>query len=119
MVYLLTGVGATGAGDGYQVGNRTTIKFLQKYSVQFDWTITALESITALTVDIEGSIDGANYETLASHVADADQITAKHGMFHVVNKPVEWVRANITTLTKSGGTAVINIKFSPTWYKEL
>ena len=57
---------------------------------------------TAVTVDLEGSVDGASWFTLASHAFTAAEITAEKSMFHVVNKVVSCVRVNITALT--GGT---------------
>lgn len=58
---------------------------------------------TAVTVDLEGSLDGSSWASLASHVLSAGELTAALALFHVVDKPVRFVRANLLTLT--GGTA--------------
>lgn len=57
---------------------------------------------TALTVDLEGSITGNYFFTLASHTLTSTERTNKCCMFHVVDKPIVWVRTNITTLTQTG-----------------
>jgi hypothetical protein len=57
---------------------------------------------TALTIDLEGSITGEHFFTLASHTFTAAERAVKCAMFHVVDKPIVWVRTNITTLTKTG-----------------
>lgn len=58
---------------------------------------------TAVTLDLEGSSDDTNWFQLANHPFSAAEITATSAMFHVANKPVRYVRVNLTTLT--GGTA--------------
>lgn len=72
------------------------------HSVQFFWT-NAGGSVTALDVDLEGSLDGTNWSVLASHAATAGEITAKKGMFHVLSKPVTYVRV-VADITDSGTT---------------
>src|SRR3990167_2045677 len=58
------------------------------------------ETPTAVTIDLEGSVGGGDFFLLASYVFSAGDLTAKKAMFHVVNKPVEHVRLNLTTLTR-------------------
>lgn len=56
----------------------------------------------ALVVAVEGSITGNNYFALASHTFTAAERAAKCSMFHVVDKPVVFIRTNITTLSSTG-----------------
>lgn len=58
---------------------------------------------TAVTVDVEGSLDDITYFQLVSHALSAGEITALGAMFHLIDMPVKYIRANLTTLT--GGTA--------------
>ena len=58
---------------------------------------------TAVTVDLEGSLDGTNWVQLATHPFTAGELTATQAMFHVIDKPVRFVRVNLTALT--GGTS--------------
>jgi hypothetical protein len=55
-----------------------------------------------LTIAVEGSITGVNYFALASHTFTTVEKTAKCSMFHVVDKPVVYIRTNITALASSG-----------------
>jgi len=67
---------------------------------------------TAVTVALEGSLDGTTYAALASHALVAAEISAEAAIFHVIDKPVRYVRANLTTLT--GGTdPTITVKYEP------
>lgn len=61
---------------------------------------------TALTIDLEGSVTRNNFFALASHTFTSAERTAKCAMFHLADKPVEYVRANITNLTKTGANDV-------------
>lgn len=58
---------------------------------------------TAVTVDLEGSLDDNTYFRLASHNFDTTEITNQASMFHVETKMVDYIKANLTTLT--GGTS--------------
>nr|BDD46000.1 hypothetical protein 10 [Gammaproteobacteria bacterium] len=64
-------------------------------------TITGAPS--AVTIDLEGSLDGVNWVQLQTHTFDAGELSDEKGMFHSVNTLVNHVRANLTTLT--GGTS--------------
>lgn len=57
------------------------------------------ESPTAVTIDLEGSLGGSDFFQLATYSFTAGDLAAKKAMFHVVNKPVDHVRLNLTTLT--------------------
>ena len=93
---LLDAATATGAGSTQKT-----------YSIPSAHTVAATMGgtvvATAVTVALEGSLDDSTWFTLASHVFTAAEITAEAAMFHIADKPVKFVRANLETLT--GGTA--------------
>lgn len=95
MKAILSGATGTGAGKLFQVN--TSI-----HTVQVVFTGT----ISALSIAIEGSIDGTNIVALETHALTGDEISAKKSMFHIVNRLVEYVRANITVLTGAGAVTV-------------
>jgi len=58
---------------------------------------------TAWTVDLQGSLDGTNYSTLATHnTASTDGATVWTNA-----KPVSYIRFNTTALTLGGASAII------------
>ena len=85
---------ATGASTSVPVR-----KIIKDHTVQTN--ITGAPS--AVTMDLEGSLDGTNWFQLATHPFTAGELTATQAMFHVDEKPVRFIRVNLTTLT--GGTA--------------
>jgi len=89
-VKLLAAATATGTSSTWTV-NKTP----RNHSVQ----ITITGAPTAVTVDLEGSLDGSTWVSLASHVMSAAEITAAQALFHVVDKPTRRVRANLKVLT--------------------
>jgi hypothetical protein len=91
---LLDAVTATGASDSKKFNY-----LVQDHTVQA--TITGAPS--AVTVDLEGSLDGVTFFSLESHVFTAGELTATGAMFHIIDKPVLFVNINLTTLT--GGSA--------------
>ena len=97
---LLKEVEATGAGGGLLINGKS------EHTVEVIFTNSG-GSVTALTVDLEGSIDGGtNWYTLKSYPFSAAELVAKKTAFSVVDRRFEWVRANITTLTETGTTKV-------------
>ena len=94
-VLLLNAATATGAGSVFTVRTRPG-----KHTIQCAMGGDVVA--TAVTVDLEGSLDNSTWFSLASHAFTAAEITATSAMFHVVNKAVRYVRLNLTTLT--GGT---------------
>lgn len=102
---LLNAATATGASSSLKVS-----QIPSQHTVQA--TMGGTVVATAVTVDLEGSLDGTTWATLASHAFSAGEITAEAALFHVVDKPVKYVRANLTTLT--GGTApTVTVKYEP------
>lgn len=59
---------------------------------------------TAVTITLEGSLDGVTYFTLDSHAFSAGEITAEAAYWNVSAQLVHYVRVNLTVLT--GGTNV-------------
>jgi len=96
MYQRTTGVAATGAGTVVNAGDRPP----RTFSVQVKGTGAAP---TAWTVDVEGSLDNANWTVLGTHgTADVDGKTK----FIATDKPVIYVRYNVTALTLGGATAI-------------
>lgn len=95
-VLLLNAATATGAGSVHIVRPRPS-----KHTVAA--TMGGTVVATAVTVDLEGSLDNSTWFSLDSHPFTAAEITAEAAMFHVVSRPVRYVRLNLVTLT--GGTA--------------
>ena len=71
-------------------------------TVEVSFTVDAGVVCDALVIDLEGSITGNYYFTLASHTFTSVERTAKCCMFHVVDKPIVSVRTNITKLEQTG-----------------
>ena len=74
-------------------------KIVKSHTVQ----VTVTGSPTAVTVDLEGSLDNITFFQLDTHPFNNGEIPSGKSMFHVINKPVRFVRLNLTKLT--GGTA--------------
>lgn len=92
---------ATGAGIGVKSGGSGN------YAIHTIFTGT----VTALTIALEGSLDGGTtWGVLGSDAFVAGDITAKNALFYVTNSPTKLVRANITAYTGTG-TAVV-------WFSE-
>ena len=58
---------------------------------------------TAVTIALEGSLDGSSWFALGTHAFSSAEISAEQAMFHVADKSVPYIRLNLTALT--GGTA--------------
>ena len=65
------------------------------HSVQVEFT----GSPTALVVAIDGSITSNSFQELAEHTVSASELTAGTAIFHILNKSLPVIRANIVTLT--------------------
>jgi len=86
----------TGAGAG-------TIK-KSAYPMQHHaLSITITGSPTTIVVDLEGSVDGTNFVALGTKTFSAGEKTAAFALLFVIDKPVTYVQANVTTL--SGGSS--------------
>ena len=113
---LLNAATATGAGN-WAKGYKTS-----KHVVE----VTTSAVMTALTVDLEGTIDtraqASGYTaasvsltdpTLAApgHVFTAAELTAKRSVFFIINELTEFVRANILTYTPASGSPTVTVKY--------
>lgn len=66
---------------------------------------------SAVTVTLEGSLDGAEpFFTLGTKAFSAGELTATAAMLHVVDKPVNYVRTNLTVLT-GGSSPTITVLY--------
>jgi len=102
---LLNAAAATGAGLTQKIGQIPSAHTVQ---ATMGGTVVA----TAVTVDLEGSLDDTTWVQLARHAFDAGEITDEGALFHVIDKPVRYIRANLITLT--GGTdPTVTVKYEP------
>lgn len=62
------------------------------------WT----ENITALTIDLEGTISGQRWGILQSHPFTATEITNQYAFFTVNNAPFKQIRGHITNIAGIG-----------------
>lgn len=97
-ILLLNGVEATGTSSAVYLA-KTPI------TVDLYWTNTG-GSVTALTLDVEGSSDNSNYHQLVTYTLNASELTNKKAAFHIVDKLFDYIRFNMTTLTETGTTSV-------------
>ena len=114
-VTMLDAVAAAGAGSSKSLGVFNVD--VDRKNVPDGWTVEVQTTAasTALILDWEGSIDGAStFHVLATHTMTAGELTAKKALFHVVNKGVLDVRANITTFTRSAAETA-TVKAIPYW----
>ena len=86
-----TTAGGAAAGDT----TRLTASPCRSFALQ-----VVSDGVTAWTVLLQGSVDGTNWVTLATH-AHTDGSGA---ILWTTDKPVPYVRANVTTIT--GGTSL-------------
>lgn len=105
---LLDGVEITGASASSTFGQR------REHTTQVVFTNSG-GSLTALILDLEGSLDGISWFQLDTKTFSSAEITAKGTMFHTVNRVVGYIRVNITTLTETGTTAVTVKYLSAKW----
>ena len=91
---LLNAATATGVGTAKDFS-----RLIDKHALQ----VTTTGDPTAVTVTLEGSLDGTNFFTVGTHAFVAADITADGAMFFDVDSPCLHVRVNLTVLT--AGTA--------------
>ncbi len=93
-ITLLNAVTATGAGDYCDFE-----QLLSRFSCIVRWGGTVP---TNTVVRLEGSLDRTNWATLAEVTVTSDK-----WMFHVIDKPVPFVRGNY--VSKSGGDGTTSV----------
>ena len=96
-VKFIDGKTATGTGTSHQLVTPSG-----RFTVEASFTLGAATTCDSLTIDIEGSVTGSNWFAIASHTFTAAERSAAASMFHIVDKPIAYLRGNITTLTKTG-----------------
>jgi len=87
---LLINATSVGAGNAVQPAPGTS-------DHSYDIAITG--SPIAVTVTLEGTIDGQNWVALDTHVMTAGELLAGYALVFVTGKPVGLVRGNLTLLT--------------------
>lgn len=91
---LLAAVTSTGASLAKEFS-----RLVDKHALQ----VTITGAPTAVTVTLEGSLDGTTFVTIGTHAFSAGELTATKAMFFDIDKPLLHVKANLTVLT--AGTA--------------
>ncbi len=90
--------GATEVGAGIPLTNRPSKKTVQA-KVTGDGAVTA-------EIDIEGSVNGVDYETLATISLD-DTDEAHDGV--ALDAPWTYIRANLTAITGTGAAVTVQM----------
>jgi len=70
-------------------------------------------SVTALSISLLGSLDGSNFYTLDTHSFSAGELSALGAMFHVVNKPVKYVKVQVASHTGAAAGDTVTIRYEP------
>jgi len=89
---ILSAQTATGPGTVYQ---------LQPQVYSYTWTLTTAGTVTTASINLEGSTDNVHWYAL-DVASTSDTNWASGEMRHIVNKPVNYLRGNITALTGGG-----------------
>ncbi len=93
---ILNAATATGAGSTWNTP--LTGVASGNYATSFMWQVNTVGTFTALSVTLQGSLDGVNWTTLDTNANVAG------GAQYKVAGPVAFLRANVGTFT--GGTSV-------------
>ncbi len=95
---LLDAVSANGAGEPNQFESKPNI---------ITWQVDIVGTVTALTLTLQGSLNGVNWFDLDSYAV------ASNTMRHIANKSVKIVRAKLENFAYSGsGSPTPNITVS-------
>jgi hypothetical protein len=98
--------GNTGAGNALGIVARGNFGLYSHYTWQTIAGDGGSNTFSAVTANLEGSLDGTNWFTL-------DQTTNAAGETrHVAGKPVRYVRAKIVTSTVNAGSPTITVYFA-------
>ena len=93
-IVLLSAVTSTGASLGKEFS-----RLIDKHALQ----VTITGGPSAVTVTLEGSLDGTTFCTIGTHAMSAGELTATKAIYFDADSPVLHVKANLTVLT--GGTS--------------
>ncbi len=97
---LLSNLASTKTGD--VIDFRKLFGFSRGVLKDFTFYTSVTGAPTAVSVEIQGSIDSTNFFTLACHDFSVSDITAGKSMFHVVSKPCMQMKVKVSKLI--GGT---------------
>lgn len=97
---------ATGAGTAIHLA-----RGISKGTVEIFFTGT----VTSLVLTLEGTIDNSSqvnkqlalWFPLVTYTLSAAELAAKKAMFHYLDKPVESIRANVSTYAGTGPVSVL------------
>jgi hypothetical protein len=81
-----------------QSENITVVKAQDEGNPIHSFQVSLNGSPTAVTVRIEASIDDTDFSCIAEHTLSAAELANNSALFHIANKPVPVLRANITKL---------------------
>jgi hypothetical protein len=95
LLTLLIASNATGPGSSFYLNS-----LLSKHT----WTISVTNTPSSISTNLEGSIDNSSWYVLDTSISNTTE------MRHVVNKPILYLRANITALVTNGSAPVITVK---------
>jgi hypothetical protein len=73
--------------------------------------VTFTGSPSAVSLYLQGSLDKVSWFNLAEHIATADQLSDGQLMYHVVYKPVTFIRLSLETLS-GGSNPKVTAKYS-------
>ena len=72
--------------------------------------VTITGAPTAVSVALLGSLDNTTFVTISTHVLSAGELTATKAMFFDVDKPLPYIKVDLTVLT--GGTSpTVTVKY--------
>ncbi|MBL4700516.1 MAG: hypothetical protein JKX85_04585 [Phycisphaeraceae bacterium] len=100
-VTLLNAVTSTGASDVLEHSVPVRNHTLQV-------TITGAPS--AVSVALLGSLDNSTFVLITTHAFDAGELTATKAMFFDVDKPMPYIKADLTVLT-AGTAPTVTVKY--------
>jgi hypothetical protein len=93
MKEIVSGVTSSGIKKIFQLEHGSDI-----HAVQSVFT----GALTALLLDLEGSLDDTSFFSLGTKTFSEAELSAKAALLHVTGKLVEYIRINITTYTGTG-----------------
>jgi len=95
----------TGVGEGQHLVEAKPNNVFSEHGVQIATDLGA----TAVTVDLEGSLDGVAWFQLVQHVLGAPELAAGQAMFFTNLSPVTHVRANVVVNTGGNNVLVLYV----------
>ncbi len=108
VITLSSAAAATGASAAHELKYPS-----RSYGIELGWAVTGVgadKAVTALVVAIEGSLTGTTYQAMDTAItASAGELTALYALRYIVDKPVKFIRANVTTVTITGSTGTVTL----------